>query len=98
MLLLLCQNILPTATARAGFTRCGARTRDHRREATLLLLLLLLVLQTNAAVRTVAVVWAYARKNCASDLWVEGIHTRRGTHQASRLRSEQALTSTVSQQ
>ena len=48
-------NILPTATARAGFTRCGARTRDHRREATLLLLLML---QSGAAV---AVVWAHAR-------------------------------------
>ena len=48
-------NILPTATARAGFTRCGARTRDHRREATLLLLL---VLQSDAAA---AVVWAHAR-------------------------------------
>ena len=40
---------MPTATARAGFTR------DHRREATLLLLL---VLQSGAAV---AVVWAHAR-------------------------------------
>jgi len=50
-------NILPTATARAGFTRCGARTREHRREATLLLLLLLL-LQSSA---DVAVVWAHAR-------------------------------------
>ena len=48
-------DILPTATARVGFTRCGARTRDHRREATLLLLL---VLQSGAAV---AVVWAHAR-------------------------------------
>ena len=48
-------NILPTATATAGFTRCGARTRDHRREATLLLLL---VLQSGAAV---PVVWAHAR-------------------------------------
>ena len=28
-------NILLTATARAGFTLCVARTRDHRREATL---------------------------------------------------------------
>ena len=35
--------------------RCGARTRDHRREATLLLLV---VLQSGAAV---AVVWAHAR-------------------------------------
>ena len=48
-------NILPIKTARVGFTRCGARTRDHRREATLLLLL---VLQSGAAV---AVVWAHAR-------------------------------------
>ena len=54
VLLLLVWNILPTATPRAGFTRCGARTRDHRREATLLLLLL----QSGA---TVAVVWAHAR-------------------------------------
>ena len=46
------RNIPPTATARAGFTRGGARTRDHRREATLLLLL---VLQSDAAA---AVVWA----------------------------------------
>ena len=38
---------MPTATATAGFTRCGARTPDHRREATLLLLL---VLQSGAAV------------------------------------------------
>ena len=37
------------------YTRCGARTPDHRREATLLLLL---VLQSGAAV---AVVWAHAR-------------------------------------
>ena len=48
-------DILPTATARAGLTRCGARTRDHRREATLLLLL---VLESGAAV---AVVWEHAR-------------------------------------
>ena len=53
------RNILPTATARAGFTRCSARTRDHRREATLLLLLLLL--QSGAAV---AVVWAHTRTLC----------------------------------
>ena len=43
-------NILPTARARAGFTRCGARTRDRRREATLLLLL---ALQSGAAVAVV---------------------------------------------
>ena len=42
MLLLLCETSC-LATARAGFTCCGARTRDHRREATLLLLLLVAI-------------------------------------------------------
>ena len=37
-------NILPTATARAGFTRCGAGTPDHQREAIRRLLLVLLLL------------------------------------------------------
>ena len=86
--------MMPTATARAGFTRCGARTRDHRRKAKLLLLLL--VLQTSAAITTVAVVWAQARKNyCASDLG--GGYTYHVEGHTSRLRSKQALTSTVSQ-
>ena len=79
---------MPTATARAGFTRCGARTRDQRREATLLLLLVLL--------------WfghTHAHKNCTSELWVEGIHTYHveGHTKQPRLRSKQALTCTVSQ-
>ena len=41
----------------------------------------------------------YAHKNCASDLWVEGIHTHHveGRTKQPRLRSKQALTSTVSQ-
>ena len=52
---------MPTATARAGFTRYGAKTRDHRREATLLLLL---VSHSGAAV---AVVWAHAR---TQELWL----------------------------
>ena len=38
----------------------------------------------------------HAHKNCASDLWVEGIHTT-SRDTPSRLRSRQALTSTVSQ-
>ena len=38
----------------------------------------------------------HAHKNCASDLWVEGIHTT-SRDTPSRLRSKQALTSTVSQ-
>ena len=37
----------------------------------------------------------HAHKNCASDLWVEGIHTT--SRDTNRLRSKQALTSTVSQ-
>ena len=39
----------------------------------------------------------HAHKNCASDLWVEGIHTYHveGHTTQSRLRSKQALTSTV---
>ena len=85
---------MPTATARPGFARFGAKTRDHRREAPLLLLL---VLQSGAAV---AVVWADAQhKNCTSDLWVQGIHTCHVEVQNKqpRLRSKQALTSTVSQ-
>ena len=49
---LLCQTSCPP---QQQLTRCGARTRDHRREATLLLLV---VLQSGAAV---AVVWAHAR-------------------------------------
>ena len=56
VLLLLCQTSCPpTATARAGLTRCGAKTRDQRREGTLLLLLMFL---SGAAV---AVMWAHAR-------------------------------------
>ena len=41
----------------------------------------------------------HAHKNCASDLWVEGIHTYHveGHAKQPRLRSKQALTSTVSQ-
>ena len=41
----------------------------------------------------------HAHKNCASDLWVEGIHTYHveGHTKQPRLRSKQALTSTVSQ-
>ena len=39
-----------TATARALYTRCGARTRDRRREAALLLLVML---QSGAAVAVV---------------------------------------------
>ena len=38
----------------------------------------------------------YAHKSCASDLWVQGIHTM-SRETPSRLRSKQALTSTVSQ-
>ena len=81
--------MLPTATAGAGFTRCGARNRDNRREATLLLLVVVL---SGADVA----VWAHARtQNCSFDLWVEGIHiTSRDT--PTRLRSNQPLTSTVS--
>ena len=80
------------STARAGFTRCGARTRDHRREATLLLLL---VLQSGAAV---AVVWAHARTH-ELRLWpLGGGHTYHVEgHTTNRLRNKQALTSTVSQ-
>ena len=37
----------------------------------------------------------HAHKNCASDLWVEGIQTT--SRDTSRLRSKQAVTSTVSQ-
>ena len=39
----------------------------------------------------------HAHKNCASDLWVEGIQTTSRDTPTSRLRSKQALTSTVSQ-
>ena len=41
----------------------------------------------------------HAHKNCASDLWVEGTHTYHveGHTKQPRLRSKQALTSTVSQ-
>ena len=46
---------MPTATARPGFARFGAKTRDHGREAPLPVLM---VLQSGAAV---AVVWAHAR-------------------------------------
>ena len=38
----------------------------------------------------------YAHKSCASDLWVQGIHTM-SRETPSRLRSKQALTSTASQ-
>ena len=38
----------------------------------------------------------YAHKSCTSDLWVQGIHTM-SRETPSRLRSKQALTSTVSQ-
>ena len=38
----------------------------------------------------------HAHKSCASDLWVQGIHTM-SRETPSRLRSKQALTSTVSQ-
>ena len=76
---------------RGVYTLCGAGTRNQRREATLLLVV---VLQSGAAV---AVVWAHSRiENCASDLLVEGIHAK-SKDAPSRLRSKQALTSTVSQ-
>ena len=55
MLLLLCETPWPPQQQEQEKTRCGARTRDHRREATLQLLL---VLQSGGAV---AVVWAHAR-------------------------------------
>ena len=60
---------LPTAR-RVGFTRCGARTRDHRREAIPLLLLVLSPMLLS--------LWfghTHAHKTCASDLGVEGICT-----------------------
>ena len=87
---------MPTTTARyfkQQGTRCGASTRDHRREATLLLLLL-----HSPVLRLLWFGHTHAHKNCyASDLWVEGIHTyhvEEHTKQP-RLRSKQALTSTV---
>ena len=93
-------NILLTATARAGFTLCVARTRDHRREATLPMLVVVFFCWCCSPV--LLLLWfghTYAHKNCASDLWVEGIHTHHveGRTKQPRLRSKQALTSTVSQ-
>ena len=85
-------NIMPTATARAGFTPCGARTCDHQREATLLLLLVVL-----QSVAVVAVVWAYARTKQLCLWLLGGGYTNHVEWHNSRLHSKQALTSTVSQ-
>ena len=68
---------MPTATARAGFARWGARTPDHRREATLLLLL---VLQSGAAIAVVL----GARTNTRTAPLISGWRVyvpRRVTHQ-----------------
>ena len=81
-------NVLPTATARAGLTRCDARTRGHRPEATLLLLV---VLQFGV----VAVFWAHARtqKLCLWPLCRGYIYHRVEGH--TKQAAQQALTSTV---
>ena len=66
--------VLPTA--RVGFTRCGARTRDHRREP------------TAAAAGVVRCCCCYghthAHKTSASDLWQRVYTIRRGTQQAAQ--------------
>ena len=70
------RNILPTATTRAGFPAAvpGRATTDAKLHCCCWwccspVLLLLWFGHT------------HAHKNCASDLWVEGIQPRRGTHQ-----------------
>ena len=66
----------------------------NRREASLLLLL--------CCSPVLLLLWfghTHAHKNCASELWVEGVHTYHveGHTKQPRMRSKQALTSAVSQ-
>ena len=95
VLLLLCETSCPPQQQEQGFTRCGARTRDHRREAPLLLLL---VFAAGVAVRCCCCCGLGTRTHTRTvpltSGWRVYIPRRR---RPSRLRSKQALTSTVSQ-